>query len=54
MNPRIERLKKRFLDSERQVDIERAVIVTDVYRANANEEKPKIIKKAIERNHYDR
>jgi formate C-acetyltransferase len=45
MNPRIERLKKRFLDSERHVDIERALIVTEVYREN--EEKPAIIKKAL-------
>jgi pyruvate-formate lyase len=45
MNERIERLKERFLSSERKVDIERAMIVTETYREN--EEKPQIIKRAL-------
>ena len=45
MNSRIERLRKRFVESERHVDLERAVIITDVYRRN--EEKPQIIKRAL-------
>ena len=45
MNERIQRLRQRFIDSNRQVDVERAVIVTDVYREN--EEKPQIIKRAL-------
>jgi formate C-acetyltransferase len=45
MNERIQRLRQRFVESDRQVDIERAVIVTEVYRDN--EEKPQIIKRAL-------
>jgi len=45
MNERIERLRERFLRSERKVDIERAMIVTETYRQN--EEKPQIIKRAL-------
>ena len=45
MNERIQRLRERFLNSERKVDIERAMIITEVYREN--EEKPQIIKRAL-------
>jgi pyruvate formate-lyase/glycerol dehydratase family glycyl radical enzyme len=45
MNERIGRLRERFLSSERKVDIERAMIVTETYREN--EEKPQIIKRAL-------
>ena len=45
MSERIQRLRQRFIDSNRHVDVERAVIVTDVYRKN--EEKPQIIKRAL-------
>ena len=45
MNERIGRLRERFLSSERKVDIERAMIVTEMYREN--EEKPQIIKRAL-------
>jgi len=45
MNDRIERLRKHFVESNRHVDIERAVIITEVYREN--EEKPPIIKRAL-------
>ena len=45
MNRRIERLRKRYVASERKVDIERAVIVTDAYKRN--EDKPPIIAKAL-------
>ena len=45
MNRRIERLRKRYVESERKVDIERAVIVTETYKQN--EDKPPIIAKAM-------
>jgi len=45
MNPRIERLKSHFIKSHRHVDIQRAIIITEVYRNN--EEKPQILKKAL-------
>jgi len=45
MNERIERLRERFLSSERKVDIERAIIITEVYQGN--EEKPQIMKRAL-------
>ncbi len=45
MNRRIERLRKRYVESERKVDIERAVIVTEAYKNN--EDKPPIIAKAL-------
>ncbi len=45
MNGRIERLRQRFLDSERLVDLERAIIITEVYQEH--EEKPQIIKRAL-------
>ncbi len=45
MNRRIERLRKRYVESERKVDIERAVIVTETYKNN--EDKPPIIAKAL-------
>ena len=45
MNTRIERLRKHFVDSNRHVDIQRAVIVTEVYREH--EEKPQIVKRAM-------
>ena len=45
MNRRIERLRKRYVASERKVDIERAVIVTEAYKNN--EDKPPIIAKAL-------
>jgi pyruvate-formate lyase len=45
MNKRIERLRKRYVESERKVDIERAVIITEAYKKN--EEKPPIIAKAL-------
>lgn len=45
MNSRIERLRKHFVESDRHVDIQRAIIVTEVYRKN--EEKPQIIKRAL-------
>ncbi len=45
MSERIERLRDQFLNSERFVDIERALIITEVYKAH--EEKPQIIKKAL-------
>ncbi|MBW1994259.1 MAG: glycyl radical protein [Deltaproteobacteria bacterium] len=45
MNERIKRLRKRFIESERHVDIERAMIITEVYQEN--EEKPQIIKRAL-------
>jgi pyruvate-formate lyase len=44
MNPKISRLRKRFVESERHVDIERAVIITEAYREY--EAKPPIIAKA--------
>ena len=45
MNGRIKRLRGEFVNSERVVDIERALIITEIYKTN--EEKPQIIKKAI-------
>ena len=45
MNQRIERLRKRYVESERKVDIERAVIITKAYKKN--EDKPPIIAKAL-------
>ncbi|NMB16473.1 MAG: hypothetical protein GX980_05125, partial [Firmicutes bacterium] len=45
MNERIQRLRQAFTASERQVDTERAVIVTRVYQQN--EGKPQIIKRAL-------
>lgn len=45
MNERIARLRKRFVDSQRKVDTERAVIVTDTFRQN--EDKPPIMAKAL-------
>ena len=45
MNRRIERLRKRYVESERKVDIERAVIVTEAYKNN--EDKPPIIAKPL-------
>ena len=45
MNHRIERLRKRYVESKRKVDIERAVIVTEAYKRN--EDKPPIIAKAL-------
>jgi formate C-acetyltransferase len=45
MNQRIKRLRDEFLKSERKVDIERAMIITEVYRAN--EARPQIIKRAL-------
>ncbi len=45
MNKRIERLRERFFSSERKVDIERAIIITEVYQGN--EEKPQIMKRAL-------
>ena len=32
MNRRIERLRKRYVASDRKVEIERAVIITDAYK----------------------
>ncbi len=45
MQARIVRLRKRFVESERKVDIERAVIVTELFRQN--EDKPPIVAKAM-------
>ena len=45
MNERIERLRKHYVESDRHVDIERAVIITEIYREN--EEKPPIMKRAL-------
>ena len=45
MNRRIERLRKRYVESNRKVDIERAVIITEAYKKN--EDKPPIIAKAL-------
>ena len=45
MNERIKRLRDRFINSKRVVDIERALIITEIYKAH--EEKPQIIKKAL-------
>jgi pyruvate formate-lyase/glycerol dehydratase family glycyl radical enzyme len=45
MSERIGRLKGRCLNSERKVDIERAIFITEAYREN--EEKPQIIKRAL-------
>jgi pyruvate formate-lyase/glycerol dehydratase family glycyl radical enzyme len=45
MNERIRRLRESFVNSQRVVDIERAVIVTRVFKAN--EEKSPVIKKAL-------
>jgi len=45
MGERIGRLKGRFLNSERKVDIERAIFITEAYREN--EEKPQIVKRAL-------
>jgi len=45
MNKRIERLRKRYVESKRNVDIERAVIITEAYKKN--EDKPPIIAKAL-------
>ena len=45
MNDRINRLRENFVKSNRMADIERAVIITDVYQNN--EEKPQIIKRAL-------
>ena len=45
MNERIERLRQLFLDSERLVDLERAIIITEVYQEH--EEKPQIVKRAL-------
>ena len=45
MNRRIEKLRKRYVESERKVDIERAVIITEAYQKN--EDKPPIIAKAL-------
>ncbi len=44
MNPRIARLKEAFLDSPRQVDTERAVIVTESWRRS--EGTPPVLRKA--------
>lgn len=45
MNERIQRLRERFLGSERRVDTDRAVIITEMYRTH--EEKPQIMKRAL-------
>ena len=45
MNERIRTLRQRFVESPRKVNIERALIITEVYRNN--EEKPQIIKRAM-------
>lgn len=45
MNKRIERLRKRYVESERKVDIDRAIIVTEAYKKN--EDKPPIIARAL-------
>lgn len=45
MENRIRTLRYKFLASPRHVDVERAVIVTDVYREN--EDKPPIIRRAL-------
>jgi formate C-acetyltransferase len=45
MNDRIARLRKRFVESERKVDIERAVLITESFQEN--EDKPPILAKAI-------
>ena len=45
VSERIRRLRERFVESERSVDIERALIITEVYREN--EAKPQILKRAL-------
>jgi formate C-acetyltransferase len=45
MNERMGRLRERFLNSQRKVDIERAITITEVYQEN--EEKPQVIKRAL-------
>jgi formate C-acetyltransferase len=45
VNERVARLRKDFLESERKVNIERALIITEVYREH--EEKPAILKRAF-------
>ena len=45
MNKRIESLRKRYVERERKVDNQRAVIITEAYKKN--EDKPPIIAKAL-------
>ncbi len=45
MTKRIERLRQRYVESERSVDIERAVIITEAYQKH--EDKPPILRKAL-------
>jgi len=45
MNKRIERLRKRDVESERKVDIDRAVMITEAYKKD--EDKPPIIAKGL-------
>ena len=45
MNERIERLRNRYVSSERQVDIDRAVIITEAYQEH--QDKPPVLRKAL-------